>query len=93
MKTLFKILFIGTALMVLMAMFGGFALLNQTQALTQHFAGVLVTPTGNQLFHQESLMVGEHNVASRHGGFLGKLHWQIMPMFIIFTQKSAFNLL
>jgi hypothetical protein len=28
MKTLFKILFIGTALMVLMAMFGGFALLN-----------------------------------------------------------------
>lgn len=28
MKTLFKILFIGTALMVLMAMFGGFALLH-----------------------------------------------------------------
>lgn len=28
MKTLFKILFIGTALMVLLAMFGGFALLN-----------------------------------------------------------------
>jgi hypothetical protein len=28
MKTLFKILFIGTALMVLAAMFGGFALLN-----------------------------------------------------------------
>jgi hypothetical protein len=28
MKTLFKILFIATALMVLMAMFGGFALLN-----------------------------------------------------------------
>ena len=28
MKTLFKILFIGTALMVLVAMFGGFALLN-----------------------------------------------------------------
>ncbi|MEO6278543.1 hypothetical protein [Roseateles sp.] len=28
MKTLFKILFIGAALMVLMAMFGGFALLN-----------------------------------------------------------------
>jgi hypothetical protein len=28
MKTLFKILFIGTALMVVMAMFGGFALLN-----------------------------------------------------------------
>jgi hypothetical protein len=28
MKTLFKILFIGTALMVLLSMFGGFALLN-----------------------------------------------------------------
>ncbi|KQW46467.1 MULTISPECIES: hypothetical protein [unclassified Roseateles] len=28
MKTLFKILFIGTALMVVLAMFGGFALLN-----------------------------------------------------------------
>ena len=28
MKTLFKILFIGTALMVLMSMFGGFSLLN-----------------------------------------------------------------
>lgn len=44
MKTLFKILFIGAALMTLMAMFGGFALLNH------HGSGMHVMLGGDELF-------------------------------------------
>ncbi len=44
MKTLFKILFIGTALMVLLAMFGGFALLNH------HGSDVHFVLGGEELF-------------------------------------------
>ncbi len=44
MKTLFKILFIGTALMILAAMFGGFALLNH------HGSDMHITMGGDELF-------------------------------------------
>jgi hypothetical protein len=57
----------------------GLALLDQTQAITQHLAGVLVTTAANELFHDRSLMMGQHNVTGRHFDLLSS-YWQIMPM-------------
>jgi hypothetical protein len=59
MKTLFKILFIGTALMVLMAMFGGFALLN-------HHGSDMHIVLGD-----EELFLGGHDVGDWLGATIG----------------------